>query len=171
MLPLFLFYIYKYDTIFEEMKYILIIISIFSLYSCTSNNEIVEQKPQPGLFSKDSSKGVTISDFLNKDSQSEKFYVNSYLWRASLDVLSFAPFQSTDAFGGIIITEWFKKDNQEIKLTALIKSRDLRSEGIDIKAYLKNNENEISEDLVLSRKIEDLILTKARVLRLQNKLK
>ena len=171
MLPFFLFYIYKYDTIFEQMKYILIIISIFSLYSCTSNNEIAEQKSKPGLFSKDSSKGVTITDFVNRNSQSEKFYVNSFLWRASLDVLSFAPFQSTDAFGGIIITEWFKKNNQEIKLTALIKSRDLRSEGINIKAYLKNNKNEISEDLVLSRKIEDLILTKARVLRLQNKLK
>ena len=153
------------------MKYIIVILSIFSLYSCTSNNDIVEQKPQAGLFSKDSSKGVSIADFLNKSSQSEKFYVNSFLWRASLDVLSFAPFQSTDAFGGIIITEWFKKNNQKIKLTALIKSRDLRSEGINIKAYLKNNKNEISEDLVLSRKIEDLILTKARVLRLKNKLK
>ena len=153
------------------MRFIIIIISIFSLYSCTSNNEIVEQKTKPGLFSKDSSKGVTITDFLNKDSQSEKFYVNSFLWRATLDVLSFAPFQSTDAFGGIIVTEWFKKNDKQIKLTALIKSRDLRSEGINIKVYIKNKKNEISEDLVLSRKIEDLILTKARVLRIQNKLK
>ena len=153
------------------MRFIIIILSIFSIYSCTSNNEIVEQKPEPGLFSKDSSKGVTITDFLNKDSQSEKFYVNSFLWRATLDVLSFAPFQSTDAFGGIIVTEWFKKNDKQIKLTALIKSKDLRSEGINIKAYIKNNKNEISEDLVLSRKIEDLILTKARVLRIQNKLK
>ena len=152
------------------MKYIIIIISIFSLYSCTPNNEIVEQKPKAGLFSKDASKGISITDFLNKDSQSEKFYVNSFLWRASLDVLSFAPFQSTDAFGGIIVTEWFKKNNQQIKLTALIKSRDLRSEGINIKAYIKNNKKEISEDLVLARKIEDLILTKARVLRMKNKL-
>ena len=153
------------------MKYIIIIISIFSLYSCTSNNETVEQKPTPGLLSRDAAKGVTIADFLNRNSQSEKFYVNSFLWRASLDVLSFAPFQSTDAFGGIIVTEWFKKNDQQIKLTAFIKSRDLRSEGINIKAYIKNQKNEISEDLVLSRKIEDLILTKARVLRIQNKLK
>ena len=153
------------------MKYIIIIISIFSLYSCTSNNEIVKQKPKPGLFSKDASKGISITDFLNRDGQSEKFYVNSFLWRAALDVLSFAPFQSTDAFGGIIVTDWFKKNDQQIKLTALIKSRDLRSEGINIKAYIKNKKNEISEDLMLSRKIEDLILTKARVLRIQNKLK
>ena len=141
------------------------------LFSCSSNNEVVTKKPEPGLFSKDASKGINITDFLNKDSESKKFYVNSFLWRASLDVLSFAPFQSTDAFGGIIVTEWFKKNNQQIKLTAFIKSRDLRSEGINIKAYIKNKKNEISEDKVLSRKIEDLILTKARVLRIQNKLK
>jgi hypothetical protein len=152
------------------MKFFQFIPLLLILFSCSSNNEVVTKKPEPGLFSKDASKGINIGDFLNRDGQSEKFYVNSFLWRASLDVLSFAPFQSTDAFGGIIITEWYKKNNQQIKLTALIRSRDLRSEGIIIKAYIKNNKNEISEDPVLSRKIEDLILTKARVLRIQNKL-
>ena len=153
------------------MKLINLLFLLTILFSCSSNNEIVTKSPEPGLFSKDASKGINITDLLSKDSKSEKFYVNSFLWRASLDVLSIAPFQSTDAFGGIIVTEWFKKNNQQIKFTALIKSRDLRSEGINIKAYIKNNKNEISEDRVLSRKIEDLILTKARVLRLQNKLK
>ena len=152
-----------------KLNYILLLSLI--LFSCSSNNEVVTKKPEPGLFSKDASKGISITDFLNRDSQSEKFYVNSFLWRASLEVLSIAPFQSTDAFGGIIITEWFKKNNQQIKFTALIKSRDLRSEGINIKAYIRNDENEISEDIEISRKIEDLILTKARELRLQNKLK
>ena len=153
------------------MKLIISLLVISILSSCSSNNEVATKKPEPGLFSKDVSKGISITNFLNRDSQSEKFYVNSFLWRASLDILSFAPFQSTDAFGGIIITEWFKKNNQQIKLTALIKSRDLRSEGINIKAYIKNKENEVSEDIILSRKIEDLILTKARELKLQNKLK
>ena len=153
------------------MKPINFLFLLSILFSCSSNNEVVTKKPEPGLFSKDASKGINITDFLNRDSESKKFYVNSFLWRASLDVLSFAPFQSTDAFGGIIVTEWFKKNNQQIKLTALIKSRDLRSEGINIKAYIKNKQNEISEDMVLSRKIEDLILTKARALRIQNKLK
>ena len=153
------------------MKLINFLLLSLILFSCSSNNEVVQKKPEPGLFSKDASKGISITDFLNKDSQSEKFYVNSFLWRASLDVLSIAPFQSTDAFGGIIITEWFIKNNQQLKLTALIKSRDLRSEGINIKAYIKNSKNEISEDIVLSRKIENLILTKARELRIQNNLK
>ena len=153
------------------MKLINFLLLSILLFSCSSNNNVPTKKPEPGLFSKDASKGISINDFLNRDSQSEKFYVNSFLWRASLDVLSIAPFQSTDAFGGIIVTEWFKKNDQQIKLTALIKSRDLRSEGINIKAYIKNNKNEISEDIALSRKIEDLILTKARELRIENELK
>ena len=153
------------------MKLINFLFLSIILFSCSSNNEVVTKKPEPGLFSKDASKGINIIDLLNRDSQSEKFYVNSFLWRASLDVLSIAPFQSTDAFGGIIITEWFKKNNQQIKLTALIKSRDLRSEGINIKAYIKNKNNEISEDITLSRKIENLVLTKARELRIENELK
>ena len=153
------------------MKQLIHLFLSMILFSCSSNNEVATKKPEPGLFSKDASKGINISDLLSRDSKSEKFYVNSFLWRASLDVLSIAPFQSTDAFGGIIVTEWFNKNNQQIKLTALIKSRDLRSEGINIKAYIKNNKSEISEDLELSRKIEDLILTKARILRIQNKLK
>jgi len=153
------------------MKLIYFIFLSLILFSCSSTNEVVTKKPEPGLFSKDASKGISIGDFLSRDSKSEKFYVNSFLWRASLDILSVAPLQSTDAFGGIIVTEWFRKKNQQIKLTALIKSRDLRSEGINVKAYIKNNKNDISEDKVLSRKIENLILTKARVLRIQNKLK
>ena len=155
------------------MKFVISILIVFLLSSCSTNETLVNnKKPEPGLFSKDGSKGVSLSDFINKDkNEGSSFYVNSFLWRASLEVLSIAPFQSTDAFGGIIVTEWYKRNNQQIKLTALIKSRDLRSEGISIRAYIKNKKNEISEDKELSRKIEDLILTKARVLRIQNTLK
>ena len=33
--------------------------------------------------------------------------VNSYLWRATLDTVSFMPLASADPFGGIIITDWY----------------------------------------------------------------
>ena len=148
----------------------LIFISLFFI-SCSSNNEVPTEKSEPGLFSKDAKKGVSITDFINKDPFGDKsFYVNSFLWRASLDVLSFAPFQSTDAFGGILVTEWYKKDDKQIKLIATIQSRELRSEGIKLKVFIKNKNNEISEDIILAQKIENLILTKARTLRMQNKL-
>ena len=155
------------------MKIILYVFLLFLIFSCSNNEVITEnKKPKPGLFSKDSSKGLSISDFLNREeNEGKSFYVNSFLWRATLDVFSFAPFQSTDAFGGIIVTEWFKKNNKEIKLTALISSRELRSEGVSVKAFIKDKKSEILEDVNLARKIEDLILTKARELRIQNKLK
>ena len=155
------------------MKIILYVFLLFLISSCSNNEVITEnKKAKPGLFSKDSSKGLSISDFLNREeNEGKSFYVNSFLWRATLDVFSFAPFQSTDAFGGIIVTEWFKKNNKEIKLTALISSRELRSEGVSVKAFIKDKKSEILEDVNLARKIEDLILTKARALRTQNKFK
>ena len=154
------------------MKSVFKILILLSLFSCTSNNNDVPiEKGEPGLFSKDTKKGLSITDFLNKDKlENKSFYVNSFLWRASLDVLSFAPFQSTDAFGGILVTEWYKKNNKQIKLIATISSRELRSEGIKLKVFVKNKKNEVSEDQDLARKIENLILTKARSLRLQNKI-
>ena len=33
--------------------------------------------------------------------------VNSYLWHATLDTLSFMPLASADPFGGVIITDWY----------------------------------------------------------------
>ncbi|MGC3832808.1 DUF3576 domain-containing protein, partial [Pseudomonas aeruginosa] len=33
--------------------------------------------------------------------------VNSYLWRASLDALSFMPLLQADSAGGVVITDWY----------------------------------------------------------------
>ncbi len=153
------------------MKTIISIFILILLTSCSTDENLAEtKKPEPGLFSKDSSKGISITDFINREeNEGKSFYVNSFLWRATLDVFSVAPFQSTDAFGGIIITEWFKKDDNEMKLIGLIKSRDLRSEGINVKVFVRNKSNEILEDTNLARNIENLILTKARSIRIQNK--
>ena len=47
---------------------------------------------------------------LNPDiaaSQTTTIGVNAYLWRASLDTLSFMPLVQTDSNGGVIVTDWF----------------------------------------------------------------
>ena len=56
-------------------------------------------------------------------------------------------------------------------MSVFIKSRELRSEGVEVKAYVKNKNDEIFEDKKLSVKIENLILTKARELRINNIIK
>ena len=132
----------------------------------------------PGLFSKKSSKGINISKLLNRDENSGSFYVNSYLWRASLEVASIAPLTSTDAFGGTILTGWYedpKIKNKRIKLAVFVTSRELRSDGVKVKVYIQDINNnkwtKITHDKKLANKIEEVILSKARDLRLKNKQK
>ena len=38
--------------------------------------------------------------------------VNSFLWRASLDTVSFMPLASADPFGGVIITDWYSSEEK-----------------------------------------------------------
>ena len=107
--------------------------------------------------------------FKDQNDQSSSFYVNAYLWRASLEVASIAPLISTDAFGGTIISDWYihpKTKNKKIKLAIFIKSQELRSNGISVKVYVQKLEGkkwtETSTDAILSSKIEEIILNKAR---------
>ena len=154
-------------------KILLIYIVIF-LTACSSNNETVKNttKPEPGLFSKDASVGINLTDLLGPRSDETSINVNGYLWRASLDVLSIAPLISTDAFGGIIITDWYTNKNikdQRIKITAHIRTSELRSEGIKVKVHVQKLIDNIWSDTItdnnLASKIENNILNEARNLR------
>ena len=55
--------------------------------------------------------------------------INSYLWRATVDTLSFAPLVTADSAGGVVITDWYIAPNnpaERVKLTAAILDADLR---------------------------------------------
>ena len=154
-------------------KFLLLYISIF-LIACSNNIDTVKnnKKPEPGLFSKDASVGINITDLLGPRSDAASINVNGYLWRASLDVLSIAPLISTDALGGMIITDWYTNKNiknKRIKITAHIRTSELRSDGIKVKVHVQKLIDNIWSDTVtdnnLALKIENSILDKARNLR------
>ena len=154
-------------------KFLLIYIVIF-LTACSSNNDTVKNttKPEAGLFSKDASVGINITDLLGPRSDETSINVNGYLWRASLDVLSIAPLISTDALGGIIITDWYTNKNikdKRIKITAQIRTSELRSDGIKVRVHTQKLIDNIWSDTVtdnnLASKIENNILNEARNLR------
>ena len=156
------------------IKKILLIYIVIFFAACSSNNDTVKNttKPEPGLFSKDASVGINITDLLGPRSDETSINVNGYLWRASLDVLSIAPLISTDAFGGIIITDWYTNKNikdQRIKITAHIRTSELRSEGIKVKVHVQKLIDNIWSDTItdnnLASKIENNILNEARNLR------
>jgi hypothetical protein len=160
-------------------KFTIIMISIL-IASCSDNrivsNPITGKKPNPGIFSKDVEKGISFDAILNsRDNDGINANVNGYLWRASLDVLSIAPLISTDALGGTIITDWYINKNilnQRIKITAFIKTSELRSEGIEIKVHLQEKKNNIWSDTMrnksLETQIENQILNEARILRINS---
>ena len=162
-------------------KYILLIyISIF-ISACSGNNQTVKnpitgEEKTPGIFSKDSKKGVSLSDILNpNETAGTNINVNGFLWRASLDILSIAPLISTDALGGTIVTDWYTNKNvknKRIKITAYIKTRELRSDGLEVKVHVqKFRDNSWSDtylDMGLATKIEDNILNEARNLRIKS---
>ena len=54
----------------NKIKFMIIILMISS---CSGNqsvtNPVTGEKPTPGLFSKDSEKGISISDILNRESK------------------------------------------------------------------------------------------------------
>jgi len=101
--------------------------------------------------------------------------VNSYLWHATLDTLSFMPLASADPFGGVIITDWYSapsNPNERMKVTIYILDRRLRADGIKIAVFRQSRSNEGWVDSSVNpdtaTKLEDAILTRARELRLAN---
>ena len=83
-------------------KYFIIFLTALAISSCSNNqvvtNPITGEKPTPGIFSKDASKGISLDQILNPQNRDGiSVNVNGFLWRASLDVLSVAPLISTDA--------------------------------------------------------------------------
>ena len=155
------------------LAFVLILISACSTDNSIFQNPVTSEKRTPGLFSKDSEKGVSLSDILNqKSSTGDNVNVNGYLWRASLNILSIAPLISTDALGGTIITDWYTKKNindKRIKITAYIKTSELRSDGIEVKVHIQKLINNVWSDTItdndLAFKIENNILNEARNLR------
>lgn len=104
---------------------------------------------------------------------SGKIGVNSFLWRATLDTLSFMPIASADPFGGVILTDWYEDPQtpgERYKVNALILDKKLRADGVKLSLFKqkigKNGWRDVAVDKTLARQLEDTILTRARELRI-----
>ncbi len=117
--------------------------------------------------------GIKLSDLGKEKYKSDSgLPVNALLWRAALDIASFVPLDDVDTFGGSIVSEWHQqKDtpNQRLKLTMFVIGRELRSDAITVRAYIQNRLGpewvDAGRDEALGRKLEDLVLARARELR------
>ena len=100
--------------------------------------------------------------------------VNSFLWHASLDTLSFMPLASADPFGGVIITDWYSPPqtaNERFKVTVYILDKRLRADALKVSVFRQEQDSkgawsDASLDPETPGKIENAILTRARQLRI-----
>jgi Domain of unknown function (DUF3576) len=105
-------------------------------------------------------------------SQVTQIGVNAYLWRASLDTLSFAPLAQTDSNGGVIVTEWYvnpQNPSERAKISVAILDRDLRADALRVLASRQTLQNGQWTDAPVTaatvQRLEEIILTRARDLR------
>lgn len=103
--------------------------------------------------------------------------VNGFLWRATLDTISFMPIVSADPFGGVILTDWYsppETPTERTKLNIFIRGRDLRADGIKVSIFRQTRDanggwSDASVAPSTSGSLENAILTKARQIRMAQK--
>lgn len=98
--------------------------------------------------------------------------VNAYLWRASLDTLSFMPLGSADPFSGVIITDWFSPPatpDERFKATAYILGGMLSANDLKVSVFRQTRAGgtwvDAPVDPATASGIEDRILARAAQLK------
>ena len=131
-----------------------------------------KEKPQPSVFG-DGGLGNLFGN--DNGPTGAVIGVNTYLWRASLETVSFMSISTADAFGGVIITDWYspaESPRERFKLNVYILGRTLRADGVKVAVFrqLRDPSGQWTDSSVpdtTGSKIEESILTKARILRHQ----
>ncbi len=103
--------------------------------------------------------------------------VNPYIWRASLDAISFVPLLSADAVGGVIITDWYsaaKAPTERLKMTIYILDQQLRADAVKVIVFkqIKTKDGHwvaANVESNVATEMENIILAKARQLRISSK--
>ena len=101
--------------------------------------------------------------------------VNGYLWRASLDTISFLPVNTADPFGGIIITEWYtppEAPDERFKVNIYILDKALRADGLRVTVFRQRRSAdgrwvEARVNQKTSTDLENAILKRARQMRVR----
>lgn len=105
-------------------------------------------------------------------SQNTGIPVNAYLWRASLDTLSFMPLASANPFAGVIVTDWYSPPStpdERFKATAYILGKQLTANDVKVSVFRQVRQNgswtDATVDPATVSGIEDRILARAAQLK------
>jgi len=120
--------------------------------------------------------GISILGGKDDKPSGDSITVNSHLWRASLDTVSFMPLTNVDPFGGVILTDWYNDPatpDERYKLNVFVIGSQLRSDAIRVSAFQQKKQRgkwvDVKVNSSIATKIEDTILTRARQIRVAGK--
>ena len=127
-----------------------------------------------GLFGKKAGIGGTFGENKSNNAFSSiGMPINPYLWKGSLETISFMPLSSADPFGGIIITDWYSDGqtiNERCKINIFIKGLELKTSNLKVNTFCQSFENNRWIDLPTSAsqsaQLENAILNKAKRIKL-----
>jgi hypothetical protein len=159
-------------------KFLSVAVAALLLAGCGSDPE----KPKPTVEAPPPPTSTKVADASDSGGwfggSSEKkggVSVNAHLWRASLDALSFMPMEQTDPFGGTIKTGWYTPaatPNERLRVAVYILDSRLRADALRVSVF-KESKNasgswvDATVDPETVTKLENLILNKARALKIQ----
>ena len=160
--------------------FLILVLALFS-NACTKNKDsadgtIIKKKKRDHNLKKraDEYKGAIIGGkdgvLFGGGQSTAQFAADNMLWRASLETLNFIPLSSANYSGGVIITDWYAKQNSKdaIKIQVVFKSDELSTNSIEIISHKKvcnnNGCRTTAMDQNFNSKIKNKILEKARIL-------
>lgn len=138
-----------------------------------NQGEVSQDAEQPFSFFSDEA-----VEFFDGNGEAEnagpRIGVNPFLWRASLDTISFMPLAQADPFGGVIISEWHQPDGVEgerLKVNLFILGRELRADGLRASVFRQVRERggawvDAEIEPGTATELENAILTRARQMRI-----
>jgi hypothetical protein len=140
------------NNMIKKNKYTLsiysLILSIFLILFITScgiykKSDAREVSPDPKVRVKENmekGQGFRIKNLGKGKNGNFQFASSNEMWRATLDVLDFAPLGNVDYSGGLIITDWFNdatEPRNSLKITVRFLSNEIRADGLEILLHKK----------------------------------
>ena len=166
-------------------KYFSIACAALMLAACSSDPEQAgptaqapPPPPAPTQTAASETPGGSVFDWVGGSGSSDTrkgVAVNAYLWRASLDALSFMPMEQTDPFGGTIKTGWYvapASSNERLRVAVYILDSRLRADALRVSVFKEAKKPtgewvDATVDPETVTKLENLILNKARSLKIE----
>lgn len=164
----------------------LLISTFFFTFSCSKNKEeadgaikIKKKRIEPNVKKRTAEardQGFTLFGGKSAD----PFAKNNIMWRATIEVLDFAPIGQASYSGGVYSTDWYSPSNssgkESIKINVVFVSKEIAANSFNINGFKKNcqinNNCKITKTSnQFNRKIKDAILEKIKELRIADEKK